>query len=209
MIFDEILKMMTTPNQTALDMSLSDCHVDGLFSLVVGGEKDESTGKLKHGTLTRVFVATKKIKPFDIQFHSHRYGLKIGVIDGVFEHHVAYPYSVHDGIGSLNTIKMKAFHYKSPLNGGTGLEYVQDGNFKLESYKIPKGGEVFLESYEIHSVSCSKGSVWIVQEQGFDCDHSVVLGTSFQTEGLYNTPKQFQTNDIFTLVYDKLKKLLG
>lgn len=43
----------------------------------------------------------------------------------------------------------------------------------------------------VHSVSCSKGSMWVVQELGFQDDSSTVLGTNFSTEGLYNEPKQF------------------
>lgn len=207
MIFDDVLELMKTPNKKALDKSLADCHVKGCFSLVVGGEEDEN-GELQHGTLTRIFIATKKISPFDIQFHSHRYPLTAGVVHGTFEHHVAFPRCINEGIGSLNTVRMKQYKYKSTLNGGTGLEFIQDGGFKLESYQIPVGGEIYLDSYEVHSVSVSKGSIWIVKEHGFDSDSSVILGTSFQTDGLYNPQQQLQVNDMYTLVYDKLKKLV-
>ena len=63
MLFDEVLEMMRNPNKDSLVKSLADVHCKGLFSLVVGGTEN--------GNLTRIFYATKKIKPFDIQFHSH------------------------------------------------------------------------------------------------------------------------------------------
>lgn len=204
MIFDDVLELMKKPNKKALEKSLADCHVKGCFSLVVGGEEDEN-GELKHGTLTRIFIATKKISPFDIQFHSHRYPLTIGVVHGTFEHHVANLSRGYEIDGECVTLKK--FTYKSPLNGGNGLSVDGLYYYKLKSYNIPVGGEIFLPEDLIHSVSVSKGSIWIVKEHGFASDSSVVLGTSFQTDGLYNPPQQFQVNDMYTLVYDKLKKL--
>lgn len=206
MIFDYVLKLMSNPNQNALGMSLNDCHIKGCFSLVIDGELNDE-GELKHGTLTRVFIATKKIKPFDIQFHSYRYDLSIGVVNGCFEHHIAeQDYSDHFYDG--HSVKLKEFEYKSPLNGGTGLKENGVGVFKIKSNQVPVGAELCLPHDLIHTVSASKGTIWIVKEHGFVSDSSVVLGTSFQTEGLYNKPEQFQVNDMFTLVYDKLKKLV-
>lgn len=198
MIFDEVLELMKAPNKEALEMSLQDCHIKGCFSLVIDGNE--------HGKLTRIFIATKKIKPFDIQFHSHRYPLKIGVVNGTFEHHVAIPYTNSEAT-CYSYVTMKEFEYKSPLNGGNGLTSKGDSTYSLKSYNIPVGGEIYLDETDIHSVSASKGSIWIVQEQGFETDSSVVLGVPFQTEGLYNQPQQFQVNDMFTLVYEKLSKM--
>ena len=206
MIFDDVLELMKTPNKKALDKSLADCHVKGCFSLVVGGEEDES-GELQHGTLTRIFIATKKISPFDIQFHSHRYPLTIGVINGCFEHHLALPYNYSEST-CYSYVTMKEYKYTSPLNGGIGLTSQGEATYSLKSYSIPVGGEIYLDETDIHTVSVSKGSIWIVKEHGFASDSSVVLGTSFQTDGLYNPPQQFQVNDVYTLVYDKLKKLV-
>lgn len=199
MLFDEVYKMMLNADKQSLDMSLQDCHVKGCFSLVVGGTE--------HGRLTRVFIATKKIKPFDIQFHSHRYDLKIGVVHGVFDHHIA----LEDDYGSYyncESVRMKCFDYKSPLNGGTGLTKTGESNWKLNSYKVPVGAEMYLPYDLVHSVSCSKGSIWIVQEQGFTTDSSVVLGTDFATEGLYRKPEQFQVNNMYEQALSKLNKLV-
>lgn len=199
MIFDEVYKMMRNPNQDALSKSLNDVHLNGVFSLVVGGTEN--------GLLTRAFIATKKIKPFDIQFHSHRYHLTIGVIHGNFKHHIAYE-TTHDDYRLYHDVKLNTFKYKSPLNGGNGLTKTGSSCYSLRSYDVPVGGEMFLPHDLIHSVSVSKGSVWIVQEHGFVDDSSTVLGTPFITEGLYNEPKQYQVNDMYQLVFEKLKKLV-
>lgn len=199
MIFEELYEMMKNVNKNSLDMSIADCHIKGCFSLVVGGTE--------HGKLTRVFIATKKINPFDIQFHSHRYDLKLGVIRGAFDHHIALediPQSYYDG----ESVKLKSYEYKSPLNGGNGLVLTGESNWNLKSYRVPVGGEMYLPSNLIHSVSCKKGSIWVVQEQGFNCDSSVVLGTDFSTEGLYNEPKQFQVDNMYEQVLEKLNKLV-
>lgn len=207
MIFDDVLELMETPNKKALDKSLADCHVKGVFSLVVGGEQDEN-GDLKHGTLTRVFIATKSIKPFGIQFHSHRYALKIGVITEGFTHHVAKEDLTSDYYNG-DAVKLKTYSYKSPLNGGNGLTECDESVYGLSSYKVPKGSELYLPHDLIHTVSAKKGCIWVVQELGFVEDSSVVLGTPFQSEGLYNQPQQFQVNDMYTLVYEKLKRLFN
>lgn len=200
MLFDEVYKMMLNVDKQSLDMSLQDCHVKGCFSLVVGGTE--------HGKLTRVFIATKKIKPFDIQFHSHRYNLKIGVVHGVFDHHTALEEIGTKPYFDCEAVRMRCYEYKSPLNGGTGLTKTGESNWKLDSYKAPVGAEIFLPHDLIHSVSCSKGSIWIVQELGFMDDSSTVLGTDFATEGLYRKPEQFQVNNMYEQVLSKLKKLV-
>ena len=199
MIFKDLHKMLLNVNKESLDKSIADCHIKGCFSLVVGGTE--------HGNLTRVFIATKKIKPFDIQFHSHRYGLKIGVIHGVIEHHVAIEDTTQSYYAN-KSVRLKSYEYKSPLNGGNGLCATGESLWELDSYKIPVGGQIYLPSQQVHSVSCKKGTIWVVQELGFKGDSSVVLGTNFETDGLYNPPKQFQVNNMYEQVLEKLNKLV-
>lgn len=206
MIFNEVLDKMQQPSKEALEMSLADCHVKGVFSLVIDGDRDEN-GNLIRGTLTRVFIATKKIKPFDIQMHSHRYNLTIGVVSGSFTHHIADECRISQS-STENIVTTKKYEYKSPLNGGSGLKYIGKSRHKLSSYSIPIGAEISLPCDLIRTVSVSKGTIWIVKEGGFRTDSSVVLGVPFQTEGLYNAPKQYQINDMFTLVKEKLEKVI-
>jgi hypothetical protein len=124
----------------------------------------------------------------------------------MFEHHIAR--NVCKDKCSPSYVTLKAYAYKSPLNGGNGLSYYSEYKFLLESANVPVGGEIELQSTDIHSVSCKKGTIWAVQEQGFDCDSSVVLGTDFSTEGLYNKPEQFQVNNMYEQVLKQLKKLV-
>ena len=51
MIFEHTLELMENISYEALNKSIADCHIDGLFSLVVGGTEN--------GELTRIFYATK------------------------------------------------------------------------------------------------------------------------------------------------------
>ena len=199
MIFDDLYKMMLNISKESLDKSIADCHIKGCFSLVVGGTE--------HGNLTRVFIATKKIKPFDIQLHSHRYDLKMGVIHGVFEHHVALE-ETSQSYYENESVKLRSYEYRSPLNGGNGLTKTGSSNWNIKSYHVPVGGEMYLPHDLVHSVSCSKGSIWVVQELGFASDSSVVLGNDFSTEGLYRQPEQFQVNNMYEQVLTKLKKLV-
>ena len=83
-----------------------------------------------------------------------------------------------------------------------------EDSYSLSSYSIPIVAGISLPCDLIHTVSVSKGTIWIVKEQGFRTDSSIVLGVPFQTEWLYNTPKQFQINDMFTLVKEKLEKVV-
>jgi hypothetical protein len=53
-----------------------------------------------------------------------------------------------------------------------------------------------------------KGSIWIVEEQGFKVDSSKVLGVPFITDGLYNAPAPFQVNDKCQIVAKEIKKLI-
>ena len=102
-----------------------------------------------------------------------------------------------------------SFVYKSPLNGGNGLSHVGQERFDLQSTTYSVGTSVSLDSSDIHTVSCKKGAMWIVEEHGFDTDSSVVLGVPFKTDRLYNAPKQFQINDMFDKVRSQLKVLIG
>lgn len=195
MIFEDTLKLMENISKESLTKSIADCHIKGLFSLVVGGTEN--------GELTRIFYATKKIKPFQAQLHSHCYDLDIGVVHGNVKHHIATRASELEHCNSL--VWMNEYKYCSPLNGGTGLSYLQETPVNLFDIDLPVGAELNLSYDEIHTVSCSKGSIWIVKEKGFKTKESVVLGVPFITEDLYTAPKQYQINDVYQIVLNKLR----
>ncbi len=196
----EFLKAMydlvKIPNPESLKLSLSDTHHKGIFSLVIGGTE--------FGQLTRVFIADTKLKPFEVQLHTHRYPLRLTTIKGNISHFTAKESNNYD----FNNVGLSVFEYKSPLNGGSGLKYLQESLFEIKSYSIPIGSTLEMSENDFHTMSCSRGSIWIVEEQGFKTDSSKVLGVPFITEGLYNEPKMFQINDKCQLVAKEIKKLI-
>ncbi|MCT4151354.1 hypothetical protein HZP59_08925 [Elizabethkingia anophelis] len=192
-----IKEILENPDQDSLNMSLADTHNPNIFSLVIKGKNP--------GELTRVFISSKKLKPFQVQLHSHRYPIKLTVIKGNVKHFIAEEALSYDE----KSIQLSQFEYKSPLNGGIGLKYINDFNFNIKEYPIPIGSIIKMNQNDIHTMSCSKGSIWIVEEQGFKTDSSIVLGVPFITEGLYNTPKQFQINDNYQLLKKEVNNLIN
>lgn len=197
-IFKEVLDYIESNDEQALKKSLDNVHHDGLFSLVVNGEEP--------GRLTRIFIATKKIEPFAIQLHSHRYDLKIGVIKGTVLHH----HAMECGHGARGTgvVIMDKFEYFSGLNSEVKFVYQDTVPFALVEQHIPKYSELYLEHLNIHSISASEGSMWIVQEQGYRTDSNTLLGLSFDVEGLYTEVSDDKIEEMKQLVLTELKKLV-
>lgn len=184
------------PNIESLNLSMADTHHSDIFSLVIHGTE--------FGRLTRVFIADTELLPYEVQLHSHRYPIKLTTIKGNIKHYVAFPTEVKDA----HTIELSEFEYKSPLNGGSGLSYLQENMFVIKDYSLPVGATLEMSETEYHTMSCSKGSIWIVEEKGFCLESSKVLGVPFITEGLYNKPKPFQINDKVQLVAKEIKKII-
>lgn len=192
-----VLGYFENPCVESLNKSLRDVHVKDLFSLVINGTE--------HGKLTRIFIANNKIKPQQIQLHSHRYGIKLTPLFGeVLEHSF-----VESEGGFADTFKSSLFEYKSPLNGGNGLKYKDEINGYVFTQTLPIGSTTEMQGDDIHTISCSKGSVWIVEELGFETDRSLVIGVPFVTDNLYKEPKQFEVNDNFQKVKCILKDIIN
>jgi hypothetical protein len=187
---------LKNPNIESLNLSMADTHHNGLFSLVISGTE--------FGKLTRVFIADTDLPPYHVQLHTHRYPIRLTTIKGNIKHFVAYRSEVVD----CHTVSLSEFTYKSPLNGGEGLSYKKDTNVIIKDYHLPIGSTLQMTENEFHTVSCDKGSIWIVEEQGFKNDFSLVLGVPFITEGLYNPPALFQVNDKCQIVSKEIKKLI-
>jgi len=190
------LKNINELNDRTLDLAMNHVHARGVFSLVIKGEE--------HGKLTRVFISSGKIKPFDVQLHTHRYPIKITVLKGKITHHLAE--IVYEDEPSDMTISK--FTYRSFLNGGKGLEYDEEVRVKIREFIIPVGSVIELGVFDYHTMSCSKDSMWIVEEMGFDVDESKVLGIPFIVDGLYEKPAMFQINDKIQVVRNEIKKLV-
>jgi hypothetical protein len=181
------------PKET-LEKSMDNVHCKGLFSLVINGTED--------GKLTRVFIAHKKIKLGQVQFHTHRYDLNLTVLKGEFMHHTA---TLCDPLDM--SIEMDSFTYQSPLNGGVGLSGGGLTSKELKSYMMPIGSTVYIDHEELHTVSVNKGCIWVVEELGFKTKISQVWGVPFTVDGLYNPPKQYQINDNHQLVKKTINEI--
>lgn len=188
----EYLQKLKQASPEILAMSLDQCHADGLFSLVFSG--------IESGKLTRAFIAKKGIKPFEVQLHSHRYDLIITVLKGEFRHHTAAASDPQDGL-----VLVDEFIYLSPLNGGNGLELIGQSSLILDDYLVPATGCIKLAAEDIHTVSCTPGTIWIVEELGFVQDSSFAYGKNFITENLYLKPSQYQINDAVQVVIKALQ----
>lgn len=192
-LFKRVLKELQDPKNESIKKSINHCHVRGMFSLVVGGNE--------FGKLTRVFISENKLKPFDVQLHTHRYPIKLTVLKGDITHHEAI-------VDPKSNISISKYSYKSPLNGGNGLGYDGEVNIRCSEYKMPIGSSTKLSTKDHHTMSCSKGSMWIVEELGFETEESSVLGVPFVLDGLYSDPAMFQINDKVQVVTRELKRII-
>lgn len=189
----KIYGYLKNPNVKSLNLSMADVHHQGLFSLVIN--------RTEFGNLTRVFIADTDLLPYEVQLHTHRYPIRLTAIKGKIKQFVAER-------NTASSIELSEFEYKSPLNGGQGLKYLCETKIHIKDYNLPIGTTLQMTENEFHTVSCNKGSIWIVEEQGFKNDFSRVLGVPFITEGLYNPPASFQVNDKCQIVAKEIKKLI-
>ena len=178
------LELLKNASKETLEMSVDNCHAEGLFSLVIGGNEN--------GELTRAFIAKKKIKPYAVQLHTHRYNLSITVLAGSFLHHTAKRTNAY---GDDFQIALPRYKYTSPLNEGFGLVYDGQLHCHINSAYLPAGSTInHITAEDIHTVSCSAGTIWIVEELGFKEDFSYVYGKNFSVDNLYLKPSQSQIN---------------
>lgn len=193
-----IFEKLKSADNSSLEMSMGDVHAKGLFSLVFDGHKA--------GHLMRAYLASRKVKPFDAQFHSHTYDLKITVLKGQVIHHIAKK----SDAAAKGALTIPAYQYKSPLNGGDGvLAYTDDETFVMEEYVIPPTATLFLKHNDIHTISCSKGAIWVVEELGFKATKTTVLGSPFCVDDLYRKPQQFEINDYYQKLRRATQKLIN
>lgn len=196
-IITKVSEYLKTPNKEALDLSLNNVHAKGIFSLVVNGTE--------FGKLTRVFIADEKLKPFKVQYHTHRYPIRITVVKGNITHHTA----IEVKTARLESVKIAKYNYRSFLNGGNGLSYIDDVDIICHDFKLPIGSVIKMRSTEFHTMSCSKCSIWIVEELGFETECSQVLGVPFIADELYSKPEMFQVNDKCQLLQKELVSILS
>ena len=194
-----IVSKLTDKDNESIKMSLNNVHSDGLFSLVVDGSE--------FGKLLRIFIATKKLKPYAVQLHTHRYPINLMAIKGNIKQYTA-KYIDDEDIQSCDIAVLPQYNYKSFLNGGKGLTYDTEAYVVMNEFFIPKGSSIYMHTYQFHTISCTKGSIWIVEEKGFQSDYSKVLGVPFTSDGLYTKPSMFQINDKIQIVLKELRQMI-
>ena len=187
-----VLENLIDANNKASNLSLDNVHHKGLFSLVIKGDE--------FGKLLRVFITFGKIKPFAIQLHTHRYPILLTPVKGSITQHTA---TVSD-----TGITMSKYDYKSVLNGGNGLQYEEDVNIKLDNFFLPVGCSVKMDTEEFHTISCSKDSIWIVEEFGFEKDSSKLLGVPFSVDSMYEKPSDSTITMYSNLVRAEIRNLI-
>jgi hypothetical protein len=192
---EQLLKSLDKTTPDSLKLSLSNAHKKGLFSLVISG--------VAPGNLQRVFIADKKVSPYDIQLHTHRYPIRITVLKGTVKHYVA-----KKGTSEQCRVRLSEFEYSSPLTGGKGLAYLHEDYFDIQEYILPVGSMTSLGVADYHTISCSKGAVWVVEEMGYRCEVSKVLGIPFNTSGLYTQPERFEPHNRHIQVTKTVEKLI-
>lgn len=195
-LYKHIISCLENGENESIKLSLNDVHSNNIFSLVVDGTQ--------FGKLTRIFIAGKKLKPFEVQYHTHRYPIKITAIKGNITHHIGFEIPDNESC----SIKISKYDYRSFLNGGKGLSYIGETTVKFIDYKIPAGSTINLNTVDFHTMSVSKGAMWIVEELGFEKESSQVLGIPFITDGLYNKAEMFQINDKCQVVLKELKSIV-
>jgi hypothetical protein len=170
----------------ALNMSLMDCHVDGVFSLVVKKADD--------GCLTRFFIATKDIEFGDVAPHSHKYNIWLSVLAGNFTHH-----SFVEG----GRVVMSGWKYKSS-DGSFRKVYAQP-SVEIRSENLPVSSEMYIRADDIRTISCKAGAIWAIEETSYTGSlETIVLGVPFKTDGLYKKPAKEQVLEMKDRVYSVL-----
>lgn len=189
----KIHSFLANPNPESLKMTLDNVPHEGLMSIVIDGTEP--------GKLTRIFVAKKDISPLAIALHTHRYPLKITVLQGVFRHHTATKQ-----VGwSARGVKLPVYNYSSKLLGGSGLKNVGESNFILDDFYLPALSVIRMGVSDYHTVSCLSNTVWVVEELGIERSFFSALGAPFDTNSLY---AKVDVLDSKFIAVDSLKTLV-
>lgn len=178
------------------EQSLANVHYPGMFSLVISGEE--------HGKLTRIFIADKKLKPFGVQLHTHRYPLTLTAIQGEITQITARRCNP----SASDVVNMNEYNYESYLTGGKGLTFSRYGTYQISQFNLPPGSSIDMGTSNFHTMSCSRLAMWVVEEHGFTEQTSKVLGVPFVQDGLYMQPLQYQVTDKIQAVLKAIKPIL-
>lgn len=186
-------ELICNPNPESLAKTRGDVHAEGLYSIPFAGQEN--------GKLSRAFIAFDPVKPFDIQLHTHCYPIRITVLQGYVKHHVATP--VDEFVPGCITIDK--WQYRSPVrHGDSKFTYAGEHHLQLQEYSLPIGSSITLAPTDIHTVSCSKGSIWVVEEQGYVTEESMLFGIPFTADTMY----RHVGDSVVTMLHNRLVKAI-
>ena len=179
----KLKELINNAPQEALNMSLNDVHAAGIFSLVFHCDENKR--------LTRAFMAGKEIQPYEVQLHTHRYPLRITVLKGRVVHHRAVVSSEFNKDQHQGIVKMDSMSYRSAIVGDGRVEVVvEDVELALKDFTLPVGSSVELTEHDIHTVSCAKDAIWVVEELPIvePCEYTRMYGVPFTVTEMYRKP---------------------
>ena len=182
----KLKELINNAPQEAIDMSLDDVHAPDLFSLVFHCDENK---KLK-----RAFIAGADITPYQIQLHTHRYPLRITVIQGTVTHHRAVEVASGHIEHYQNRVFMDSMSYRSAIVAGEDAGKVEviaeNVELSVSDFVIPPGASIELTEHDIHTVSCSAKAIWIVEELPIEkpCEITKMYGVPFKTVSMYEKP---------------------
>ncbi len=179
----ELKELIHNTTNKALGMSLKDVHAPELFSLVFHCDENKR--------LKRAFMAGKEIQPYEIQLHTHRYPLRITVLRGRVVHHRAVVSSECNKDQHQGIVKMDSMSYRSAIESDGRVEVVvEDVELALKDFTLPVGCSVELTEHDIHTVSCAKDAIWVVEELPIDepCEYTRMYGVPFSVTEMYRKP---------------------
>ena len=152
------------------------CHHPELASIVI-----DDSGPF----MTRAFIAADATGLKTVAPHSHRTSIKITLLRGLVRHDIID--TTRDG-GMGDAV---AHTYESKLLGGAGLGqgFETSWDFRDRQVLSHPGDWIVLNYRDVHTVSWTEGSIWVVEEGPLMTDRTrVVLRDGldeFTTENMY------------------------
>lgn len=192
---EDLNKLISNPEGE--EMTLNNCHVHGMISYVFGVSKVNR--QFDGGAfLTRAFIASDIINPYDIQMHTHKYNLTIIPLTSGVRNISAKKKRKH------STLFLDEYIYKEGK-----FKYKDVTNLEIKDIPLQVGVPFIMKSTDIHTIYTTEGNTcWVVIESPRSSKEEVgssrFYGIPFKTEGLYTKPKE---NEI-TAARDKVSELI-
>jgi hypothetical protein len=180
---------------------LANCHLPGLYSLVLSERQNSNIG------MRRVFYVGKDCKmdlwegaDFRLKPHNHRQSIRLKLLRGD-----AQNISINVGFG---TLRLWCYRFGSALlDGSFTLERMFYENAHTVARRIPEDG-LYLHWNEVHTVTAEPGAAWLVEELELAPPDtarcwSVSDHLQLSNDGLYRPMIAEEIAEIEELIYGK------